>query len=232
MPVAVSAFYKFAPIRDCETLAATIQHVCELHDIKGTMLIATEGINATMSGSIEAIEALHALFRADQRFADLTEKRAEADDHPFQRLKVKIKSEIVTFGAPGADPNTHVGTYVDPSDWDALIADPNVAVIDTRNSFECQLGTFPRAIDPGTDKFSDLPRYVAEHLAHDKSKPIAMFCTGGIRCEKATAYLLSEGFTNVFHLKGGILAYLNATPAEKSTWQGECFVFDERRSVK
>jgi UPF0176 protein len=232
MTVVVSAFYKFARVDDCDALAAAIQALCETHGIKGTMLIAHEGINATMSGSADAIETLHAFLRTDPRFTDLTDKHADAVDHPFQRLKVKVKPEIVTFGAEGADPNTHVGTYVEPKDWDALIADPEVTVVDTRNSFECQLGTFPRAIDPGTDKFSDLPRFVAEQLAHDKSKPIAMFCTGGIRCEKATAYLLSEGFTHVFHLKGGILGYLNAMPEDKSTWQGECFVFDERRTVK
>ena len=232
MTVTVSAFYKFVSINDCDALQSQIRNVLAAHAIKGTVLIASEGINATVSGTDNAIDGLHTWLSADPRFKGLSDKRSIAPDHPFQKLKVKIKPEIVTFGAADADPSRHVGTYVAPNDWNALIENPDVIVVDTRNSYEVSIGTFPGAKDPGTRAFSEFPDFVDKHLAKSKDKPIAMFCTGGIRCEKASAYLLSQGFPDVYHLEGGILKYLEVVPPAQSLWQGECFVFDDRVALE
>lgn len=228
MTFVVSAFYKFVSLADCDALAARLRDDLRARDIKGTVLLAREGINATISGIETAISAFHEALKRDPRFADLTDKRAQASDHPFQKLKVKVKPEIVTFGVPEADPARDVGTYVAPDMWNALISDPNVIVVDTRNTYEVQIGSFPGARNPGTERFSDFPDFVRTQLSDAKDKPIAMFCTGGIRCEKASAYLLTQGFTSVFHLEGGILKYLETVPKPQSLWQGECFVFDTR----
>ena len=228
MSVVVSTFYKFVGIEDCEALRGDLGAFCCARRMKGTILIAAEGLNATVSGDADAIDLLHAHLRSDPRFSDLTDKRSHAEAHPFARLKVKIKPEIVTFGARAADPSKRVGRYVKAEDWNALLDDPDVVVVDARNAYEVAIGTFDGARDPGTRTFSEFPDYVARELAADKDKKIAMFCTGGIRCEKASSYLLGQGFEEVYHLKGGILKYLETAPKSESRWRGECFVFDER----
>lgn len=235
-PITVSAFYKFVRIEDCDVLQASLLDLCQRHGIKGTVLLAAEGINATISGADGDLRAVLASLLADARFAGLVTKESFAEAHPFQRLKVKIKSEIVTFGAPEADPSLHVGTYVAPQDWNALINEPSVVVIDTRNAYEVAIGSFPGAIDPKTKAFSDFrdfaQDYSRSHLDPGQPPKVAMFCTGGIRCEKASAYLLSLGFPEVYHLEGGILKYLETVPPDQSLWQGECFVFDERVALE
>jgi UPF0176 protein len=231
MPIAVSAFYKFVRIDDAEVLRAQLEAELRARDMKGTILIAPEGINGTLSGLPNAMATFLAGLRADARFHDLITKDAVTDEHPFKRLKVKVKREILTLGRPEADPTVRVGTYVKPQDWNALIADPEILLIDTRNSFEVGYGTFEGAVDPGTQRFSDFPAYVDAQLDPAKHRKIAMFCTGGIRCEKASAYLLAHGFDEVYHLEGGILKYLADVPPEQSLWQGECFVFDARVAV-
>jgi UPF0176 protein len=228
MTFAVSAFYKFVAIDDCADLRASLLDVCRAHSIKGTILLAHEGINGTVAGSPEAINCLETWLRSDARFAGLESKRSQAMAAPFQRLKVKIKREIVTFGVPEADPAVNAGTYVEAKDWNALIADPDVTLIDTRNAYEVKVGTFPGSLDPGTSAFNDFPQFVSQHLDPARHRKVAMFCTGGIRCEKASAYLRLQGFAEVYHLKGGILKYLETVPRDDSLWQGECFVFDER----
>ena len=185
---------------------------CKQHGIKGTILLAAEGINGTISGTREGIDAILAFIRADERLADLDHKESFSDRHPFRRMKVKLKKEIVTLGVPGVDPNRLVGTYVDPEDWNALISDPDVVVIDTRNDYEVALGTFRNAVDPHTHSFREFPEYVREHFDPARHRKVAMFCTGGIRCEKSTNYLLAQGVEEVFHLKGGILKYLEEIP--------------------
>jgi UPF0176 protein len=231
MSVVVVTFYKFVAIADCEALRTTLQAVCDRAQLRGTILLAPEGINATVAGEQTGIDHLLHHLQADDRFADLTPKLSSAPSAPFGRMKVKVKPEIVTLGQPQADPSQQVGTYVNPQDWNQLIQDPEVTVIDTRNVYEVAIGSFPRAINPQTAAFRQLPDYVATHLDPAQHKKIAMFCTGGIRCEKATAYLLNQGFESVYHLQGGILKYLADIPAEQSLWQGECFVFDERVAV-
>ena len=195
------------------------------------MLVASEGINGTISGARAQMAQFLAGLRADARFADLDVKEALADAHPFKRLKVKVKREIITLRRPEADPSVAVGTYVAPQDWNALIADPDVLVLDTRNAYEVEAGTFERAVDPKIRIFGEFPGFVAENLDPQRDRKIAMFCTGGIRCEKASAYLKRLGFAEVYHLKGGILAYLAQVPAGESRWRGGCFVFDERETV-
>lgn len=232
MTYSVSAFYKFVAIADPEVLRSAIEDVCRQHGIKGTILLAHEGINGTVSGSDGAIAALENSLRTDARFASLTPKHSTASAEPFQKLKVKVKREIVTFGALGADPTVKAGTYVAPEDWNQLIAAPDVTIIDTRNAYEVAVGTFKGAIDPGTRAFNDFPEFVAKELDPQRHRKVAMFCTGGIRCEKASAYLLSQGFEQVFHLEGGILKYLETVPESQSQWQGECFVFDERVALQ
>lgn len=231
MSVTVAAFYKFVRIDDADDLRSRLLAELRIHAIKGTILLAAEGINGTISGTSGAIRAFLAGLRADSRFGDLLTKEAIATAHPFKRLKVKVKREIISFGHPGADPTTGVGTYVAPEDWNAVINDPDVLVLDTRNAYEVEIGTFKGAVDPNTRHFSDLPDYVKTNLDPGRHSKVAMFCTGGIRCEKASAYLLSLGFPEVYHLQGGILGYLSKIPSEDSLWTGACFVFDERESV-
>ena len=228
MAYTVAAFYKFVAIADGPSLRDQLDGACAQLGIIGTILIAPEGINATIAGTADAIDAVLAHLARDARFIGLDVKRSQSHIRPFQRLKLKLKPEIVTFGVPCANPAVRTGTTVDAADWNTLLADPDIVLIDTRNSYEASVGTFPGAIDPGTQSFGEFPAFAAKWLDPAKSKKIAMFCTGGIRCEKASAYLLGLGFENVYQLKGGILKYLEVVPREESLWRGECFVFDER----
>jgi UPF0176 protein len=232
MRVKIAAFYKFVGIGDTEVLQHDLREFCAGRDVRGTILIAREGINATVSGPDDAIDALLDKLRADERFAGLPVKLSSAVGHPFQRLKVKIKPEIVTFGVPDLRPGDATGHLVDPKDWNALISDPDVIVVDTRNDYEVEIGTFEGARNPHTRTFGEFRDYVAADLASHPAKKIAMFCTGGIRCEKASAYLISQGFENVYQLSGGILNYLEHVAPEESLWRGECFVFDERVALE
>jgi UPF0176 protein len=230
-PVVVAALYKFARLPDFRELRPRLLELCQRHDIKGTLLLAEEGINGTIAGSRAGIGAVLGRLRADPRLADLEYKESFASEPPFLRMKVKLRREIVTMGVPDIDPRFAVGHYVRPEDWNALISDPGVLLIDTRNHYETAIGTFRNAVIPRTHNFREFPGYVARHLDPAKHKKIAMFCTGGIRCEKASSYLLSRGFAEVYHLKGGILKYLETVPRDESLWQGECFVFDQRVAV-
>jgi UPF0176 protein len=227
MPVAISAFYRFHPLPGCAALRQPLHDHCASHGVKGIILLAPEGINATIATE-QDMDAVMAGIEALTGISPLECKRSSAGAMPFMRLKVRLKSEIVTIGDRSVDPCETVGTHVEPKDWNALISDPDVLVIDTRNSFEHEFGTFRGAVDPRTESFGSFPAYVRAELAADKSRRIAMFCTGGIRCEKATSYLQREGFTDVHHLKGGILKYLEEVPEEDSLWSGGCFVFDGR----
>ncbi len=231
MTVTISAFYKFVAIDDPGPLRATLLEQMNAFAIKGTILLAAEGINGTISGALDALSAFLAILRTDPRFADLQTKDATAPEHPFRRTMVKVKREIIRFDMPEADPTVRVGTYVAPEDWNALISDPDVLVLDTRNAYEVELGTFARAVDPQTKRFGDLPHFVNANLDPAKYRKVAMFCTGGIRCEKASSYLKLLGFEEVYHLKGGILSYLATVPQAESLWRGECYVFDERETV-
>ncbi len=224
----VAALYKFVDLPDYADLRAPLRAIMDAHKVKGTLLLAREGVNGTIAGSRDGIDAVLAHLRSDPRLADLEHKESYCDAQPFLRAKVRLKKEIVTLGVPGVDPNARVGTYIDPKDWNALIADPDVILIDTRNDYEVAIGTFEGAIDPKTASFGEFPEYVRANLDPRTHKKVAMFCTGGIRCEKASSFMLQEGFEEVFHLKGGILKYLEEIPAEQSRWRGECFVFDER----
>lgn len=228
----VAALYKFAKLNDYKTIQPALLAFCLDHDIKGTLLLAEEGINGTVAGSRENIDALLAYLKQDPRLVDLEHKESHAIEMPFFRMKVRIKKEIVTLGVEGIDPNYVVGTYVKPEDWNALISDPDVTLIDTRNDYEYGIGTFKGAIDPKTETFREFPQYVKDNLDKTKHKKVAMFCTGGIRCEKASAYMIEQGFEEVYHLQGGILKYLEEVPKEESLWEGECFVFDQRVAVK
>ena len=236
LPIRIAALYHFTRFRDPHALKPALLELCEAGGVKGTILLANEGINGTVAGSDEAVEAVLAHIRSLSGCAALEHKESRAETMPFLRLKVRIKREIVTMGQADLDFVDGVGTYVDPHDWNALISDPNTIVIDTRNDYEVGIGTFKGAVDPGTESFSEFPEWFrAQRAGLDAPKvapKIAMFCTGGIRCEKATAFLKAEGVEDVFHLKGGILKYLENVPAEESQWVGECFVFDERVSVK
>lgn len=227
----VAALYKFVSLPDFEQLQAPLLNVCKTHGIKGTLLLAAEGINGTVAGSREGIDALNVFFQSDVRFHDLEYKESFAERMPFFRIRVRLKKEIVTLGRPEANPCHQVGTYVDPKDWNAIISDPDVVVLDTRNIYEVDVGTFKRAVNPLTESFREFPDFVEASLDAGKHKKVAMFCTGGIRCEKASSYMLAQGFEEVFHLKGGILKYLETVPVEESLWEGECFVFDQRVSV-
>lgn len=230
--IVVAALYKFASLPDYQALQPGLLALCNLQEIKGTLLLAEEGINGTVAGSRAAIDALLTYLRQDSRLADIEHKESFTDEMPFYRMKVRLKKEIVTLGVPGVDPNKTVGTYVKPEDWNALISDPDVIVIDTRNDYEYGIGTFKGAIDPETTTFRQFPDYVRNNLDPTKNKKVAMFCTGGIRCEKASSYMLEQGFEEVYHLQGGILKYLETVPEEESLWEGECFVFDQRVAVK
>ena len=229
--VIVAALYKFVALPDYRELREPLLDVCLNAGVKGTLLLATEGINGTIAGSRLAIDEVLAYLKSDARFNDIDHKESLDSELPFYRMKVKLKKEIVTMGREGIDPKILVGHYVEPQDWNALITDPEVTVIDTRNHYECDIGSFEGAINPQTTTFKEMPAFVDQQLDPAKHKKVAMFCTGGIRCEKSTAYLLEQGFDEVYHLKGGILKYLEEVPEEKSLWHGECFVFDNRVAV-
>ena len=230
-PIRVAALYRFAPFRDCERLRVDLEQTCARHGIKGTLLLAPEGVNGTIAGEPEAIAAVLDHIRALPGCADLSVKESGADAMPFYRMKVRIKREIVTLGQPGIDPLTGAGHYVSAGDWNALISDPGTVLIDTRNAYEVRVGTFANAVDPGTGSFREFPAWFRANrdvlLAGRTAPKIAMFCTGGIRCEKATAFLKAEGLDAVYHLDGGILKYLETVPEDASLWRGECFVFDQ-----
>ena len=230
-----AALYKFVSLPDYRDLQAPLLAVCEARKIKGTLLLAEEGINGTVAGRPEDIHALLDYLRSDAlfqgRLADLEHKESWADRMPFYRMKVRLKREIVKLGVLEVKPSEMAGTYVKPEDWNALISDPDVIVVDTRNDYEVAIGTFKGAVNPQTKSFTELPAWVQQAQSLREKRKVAMFCTGGIRCEKSTAYLRSQGFDEVYHLQGGILKYLETVPAEESLWQGECFVFDERVSV-
>jgi UPF0176 protein len=232
MSIAVSAFYKFVQIENLAELKRQLLEQAQRLGVMGTFLLAPEGINATISGEAQSLRELLSWLRSDPRFQDLETKESQASQHPFQRLKVKIKSEIVTFHQPQANPAKKMGTEVAPVEWNALVREPGVILIDTRNAYEVEIGSFKGAIDPRTRAFHQFPEFVRTHLDPGEKRKIAMFCTGGIRCEKASSYLLSQGFAQVYQLKGGILKYLETVPPEESLWQGECFVFDERVAVQ
>jgi UPF0176 protein len=227
----VCALYKFATLDQFAELRQPLNQVMLDNEVRGTLLLAQEGINGTVAGTREGIDAVLAWLRSDPRLAELDSKESLSDVMPFKRTKVKLKKEIVTMGVEGIDPKRVVGTYVAPKDWNDLISDPDVMVIDTRNDYEYQVGTFKDAINPKTDSFREFPAYIADHVMPRKPKKVAMFCTGGIRCEKSTAYLKEQGIEEVYHLKGGILKYLEHVAEEESLWEGECFVFDDRVTV-
>ena len=230
-PYKVAAFYQFARLPNYDELQPILLELFNAHGVKGSVLLAAEGINGTIAGLPEMIDAAMRGISQTTGLTDLEPKFSAAQEMPFRRMKVRLKKEIVTIGNVAADPLAKVGTYVQPADWNALIADPDVILIDTRNSYEVNIGTFKGAIDPHTDSFGAFPNFVREQLKAKPDAKIAMFCTGGIRCEKASSFMLHEGFENVFHLKGGILKYLETVPQEKSLWEGSCFVFDERVAV-
>jgi UPF0176 protein len=234
--VIVAAFYKFIHLSDPVGLQRDLQKTCEAADILGTILVAPEGVNGTVCASHEGMSALMAYFADSAYFSDIQPKYSFAEEPAFYRMKVRLKQEIVTMGQPDIDPENSVGTYVPPQDWNALIGAPDTLVIDTRNRYEVAVGTFENAVDPQTASFRDFPAWIENYMAdlpeNERPKNIAMFCTGGIRCEKATSYLRARGYENVFHLEGGILKYLETVAAEDSAWRGECFVFDQRVSVK
>ncbi|MDO5657560.1 MAG: rhodanese-related sulfurtransferase [Paracoccus sp. (in: a-proteobacteria)] len=227
----VAALYHFTRFADPAALRAPLLRACEEGGVRGTLLLAPEGINGTIAGPRAGIDTVLARIRALPGCAGLVHKESTAAEMPFGRMKVRLKREIVTMGQPDVDPTASVGRYVAPEDWNALISAPDVAVIDTRNDYEVQIGTFAGAVDPGTTSFRDFPAWWQENAHRFHNKRIAMFCTGGIRCEKSTNYLISQGVEEVFHLQGGILNYLEDIPEENSLWQGECFVFDQRVSL-
>jgi len=230
-PVVVAALYRFVSLPEFRDLREPLLQRCLDAGLCGTLLLAGEGINGTVAGAREGIDAVLAYLRTDSRLADLEVKESFTDRQPFLRMKVKLKREIVTMGVPAVDPNRVVGTYVAPRDWNELVEAPDVTVVDTRNDYECAIGSFSGAIDPGIRSFRDFPAWVEKHLDPKEHRRVAMFCTGGIRCEKATSYLLEQGFDEVYHLRGGILKYLEEIPEASSHWEGECFVFDERVAV-
>lgn len=230
-PVVVCALYHFVRLDDYPALRNPLLECMQANHVKGTLLLAAEGVNGTIAGAREDIDRVLDFLRKDPRLADLDYKESFDDEIPFYRAKVKLKKEIVTMGVEGIDPNRKVGTHIKPRDWNALISDPDVLLIDTRNDYEVEIGTFENAVNPHTETFREFPDYVKAHLDPQKHKKIAMFCTGGIRCEKSTAYLKENGFDEVYHLEGGILKYLEDVPESDSLWRGECFVFDNRVAV-
>ena len=227
----VAALYHFVAVPRYESLRAPLQALCEENGVKGTLLLAREGINGTIAGTDAGIAAVLGFLRAQPEFSALEHKESRAAKMPFLRMKVRLKKEIVTMGVEDIDPNRVVGTYVEPKDWNDLISDPDTIVIDTRNDYETAIGVFRGAVDPKTKTFREFPDWVRQNPGLRDKPKIAMYCTGGIRCEKATAFMKEEGFEDVYHLKGGILKYLEDVPAEESLWDGACFVFDERVSV-
>jgi len=231
-PIVVAALYKFVTLTDYLQLREPLLQAMVANDVKGTLLIAEEGINGTVSGTREGIDGLLAWLKNDPRMDDIDHKESYCEEQPFYRTKVKLKKEIVTLGVDGVDPNHRVGTYVEAAEWNALLDDPQVLLIDTRNDYEVAIGTFKGAVDPKTTSFREFPDYIKAHFDPAVHKKVAMFCTGGIRCEKASSYMLGEGFGEVYHLKGGILKYLEQVPEAQSKWEGDCFVFDNRVTVR
>ncbi|MCG9629333.1 rhodanese-related sulfurtransferase [Vibrio sp. Isolate30] len=227
----VCALYKFVALDDYQDIRQPLTQLLLDNQIRGTLLLAQEGINGTVAGPRESIDALLAWFKLDERLADVVYKESFNEQQPFNRTKVKLKKEIVTMGVEGIDPRHVVGTYVKPKDWNELISDPDVVLVDTRNDYEVDIGTFKNAVNPNTETFREFPQYVEDNLDPTKHKKVAMFCTGGIRCEKSTAYMKEQGFEEVYHLEGGILKYLEEVPEEESMWEGDCYVFDGRVAV-
>lgn len=229
--IVIAALYQFVELPDYQELRDPLLKLCQQHGIKGTLLLAREGINGTVAGRRDAINALQAFLKADGRLNNLEYKESFAHKQPFLRMKVRLKKEIVTIGLSEVNPLKQVGTYVTPQEWNALLSDPEVIVIDTRNDYEVRIGAFKGALNPSIQRFREFPTWVQQNLAEQKKRKIAMYCTGGIRCEKASSYMLAAGFEEVYHLKGGILRYLETMPQEDSLWEGECFVFDHRVAV-
>lgn len=229
--VHIAAFYHFMDFEDFAASQTPLFEWCQQHEVKGTILLAKEGINGTIAGSTIGVEAVLNYIRTHLKLPDLDVKRSFADENPFYRMKVRLKAEIIKISTPGVDPAQKVGEYVEAQDWNSLVKDPGVCLIDTRNDYEVRTGSFPNALNPDTRFFSEFPAFVDKHLDPDSHEKVALFCTGGIRCEKATSYLLQKGFQKVYHLKGGILKYLEKVPAEESLWEGECFVFDNRVTI-
>jgi UPF0176 protein len=232
--IVVAALYKFVTLTDYKELREPLKGVMVQHHINGALHLAEEGINGTVCGTREGIDALLLWLKQDVRFTDIDHKESYCDERPFQKIRVKLKREIITIGIEGVNPNKVVGKYVEPQQWNELISDPDVLIIDTRNDYEVDFGTFENAIDPKTKCFGEFPQFVKSNIDPSKHKKVAMFCTGGIRCEKASSYMLDQGFEEVYHLKGGILKYLEVTSNlnMESKWKGDCFVFDGRRAVR
>jgi UPF0176 protein len=228
----ICALYKFVRLDDFEQISPRLRDILSSLEVKGTILLAMEGINGTISGTQSSIDSVLKYLRMDERLSNLECKLSYSERSPFKRLKVKLKKEIVTMGVSNIDPLSSVGTYIAPKDWNDLISDPELVLIDTRNNYEYEIGSFKGAINPSTETFREFPSYTKNNLERYRGKKIAMFCTGGIRCEKSTAYLKSQGFDEVYHLQGGILKYLEEMDESESLWQGECFVFDDRVAVK
>ena len=227
----VATFYKFTKIEDLAALQKTIEACCIENDVRGIVLLATEGINSTIAGPRNGVLTVLEFLQKDSRFEGLIWKESTAQKQPFRKLRVRLKKEIVTMGVPSIDPARLVGTYVKPENWNDLISDPSVIVVDTRNDYEVEIGSFKEAINPNIVSFGELPKWIEDNIDVDSEPRVAMFCTGGIRCEKSTALLKEAGVDEVFHLEGGILKYLEQIPEDQSLWQGQCFVFDERVSV-
>jgi UPF0176 protein len=229
--ITICSLYKFVRLDAFEALREPLSNKMVSANIKGTLLLAAEGINGTIAGSQVGINKVMTFLSEQPGLDNISHKESYSNDNPFHRTKVKLKKEIVTMGIEGIDPNQVVGTYVKPKDWNALIADPEVLLVDTRNDYEIEIGTFKKAVNPNTETFREFPAYVAKNLDKNKHKKVAMYCTGGIRCEKSTAYLKEQGFEEVYHLEGGILKYLEEVPSTETMWEGECFVFDGRVAV-
>ncbi len=227
----IATFYRFTTIEDPSRLQGSIENCCRENDVKGIVLLANEGINATIAGTPDGVLAVLSFLRKDSRFTELTWKESNAKEQPFRKLRVRLKKEIVTMGVSGIDPERLTGTYVKPEDWNEFVSDPNVMVLDTRNDYEVEIGSFKDAINPNITSFGELPQWIEDNIDVDAKPRIAMYCTGGIRCEKSTALLKEAGLNEVYHLEGGILKYLERIPEDQSLWDGQCFVFDERVSV-
>ena len=231
LPIVVAALYRFVALPHYKDLRPDLEQTLNDNDVKGSLLLAAEGVNGTIAGSRAGIDAVLDFLRSIPEFREIEVKESFCAEQPFRRTRVRLKREIVTMGVEGIDPNQSVGTYVDPQDWNELISDPDVVVIDTRNEYEVSIGTFEGAENPHTESFREFPKFVEQKLDPDKQTKVAMFCTGGIRCEKSTALLKQKGFKEVYHLRGGILKYLETVPESQSKWRGDCFVFDQRVSV-
>lgn len=231
MEQTVATFYQFAPLPDCMDWQRKLRTLCKKLSILGTIILAEEGINGTISSSAEGIKEIMSFIKKDERFEEMTYRTTATTRKTFYRIRVVVRKEIVTLGNPSINPNDQVGTYVQPEEWNDIVQDPEIMLIDTRNDYEVELGSFKGAVDPKTETFCQWDDFVENNLSNQKNKKVAMFCTGGIRCEKASSHLIKKGFNEVFHLKGGILNYLENISPEESLWDGECFVFDHRVSV-